>query len=272
MNNTTKTPTYRRVKLTPDLAREWLKRNTRNRRVVQRRVDQLAHAMKRGEWVENGDTFRFAADGRLIDGQKRAMAVIDSGVTIEAIVAENVADEAALTIDTGQARTFGQLITMLGYKDPMQAAATTRAIFLYETGQWQMYGRAEASQTQLLALLEKRQDDIYAALSRARVLHARVRGATKTVTSVAWWIFADIDRGDADRFFDMLTRGTANPGSPIDLLRRYLERMTTVRHLRPSRVVVLAMFIKAWNAWRQGEKMEALHFRPAGGEKFPVPR
>lgn len=67
------------LEVTPQQAKAWLKLNTLNRPVRQRYVTYLAEAMKRGEWVVNHQPIALNGN-RLIDGQHRLMAVVESGL------------------------------------------------------------------------------------------------------------------------------------------------------------------------------------------------
>ena len=74
------------VTLTPALAAEWLNSNTCNRPLSTLRASRYARDMKAGDWRFNGETISFTADGRLVDGQHRLTAVVESGVTIQQVV------------------------------------------------------------------------------------------------------------------------------------------------------------------------------------------
>ena len=67
-------------KITPELAREILKGNSKNRKIRQQRVDYLADEMKNGRWQISHQGICIATDGRVLDGQHRLLAVIQSGV------------------------------------------------------------------------------------------------------------------------------------------------------------------------------------------------
>ena len=59
------------VTVTPDMAFEMLEKNTRNRKVDEKRVRQYAKDMKSSRWALNGSTIVIAEDGTLLDGQHR---------------------------------------------------------------------------------------------------------------------------------------------------------------------------------------------------------
>ena len=81
--------TTKAVTVTPALAREFLKKAAAHRRVSQRYVDSYAAQMRAGEWVEEVSTISFSKDGKLLDGQMRLLALIETGLTMELLVTEN---------------------------------------------------------------------------------------------------------------------------------------------------------------------------------------
>jgi hypothetical protein len=105
------------ISVSPALAARWLERNESNRTVREGRVNALAEAMRRGEFVVTGDTIKFAPDGRLLDGQHRLWAVLESGVTVQMLVAYNIAPEAQVVMDTGAARKFADTLKWKGEKN-----------------------------------------------------------------------------------------------------------------------------------------------------------
>src|SRR5438105_4834244 len=67
------------VKVTPELARQWLESNEDNRRLSDEWVRKLARDMVNDEFPNVGETLKFDEKGRLIDGQHRLRAVVLSG-------------------------------------------------------------------------------------------------------------------------------------------------------------------------------------------------
>lgn len=100
--------------VTPSMAREWLKKNTDNRRLRQSHVDALRNAWDRGEWKLIHAGVAFATDGRLLDGQHRLTMV--AGLPDSSAVPLNVtsgADPAAFTvIDQGMRRTTSDVFSV----------------------------------------------------------------------------------------------------------------------------------------------------------------
>ena len=66
-------------KITPELAREYLKKNTDNyRKLARGTVRNYAEDIKNGRWELNGETIVFAESGVLQDGQHRLAAIIQA--------------------------------------------------------------------------------------------------------------------------------------------------------------------------------------------------
>lgn len=86
----------REESVTPTLAASYLAMNKLNRDRSSGHVRRLADAMLSGAWKENGDTIVFNC-GRLIDGQHRLAAIIESGVTVKMLIVEGVDADAFTT-------------------------------------------------------------------------------------------------------------------------------------------------------------------------------
>ena len=101
--------------ITPELASEYLAKNTNNYRVMSnQKVDIYAKDMKNGNWQENGEGIAFCEDGTLKDGQHRLQAIVRSGVTIPMLVVRGVASNVQV-YDWGTNRTSAQIARAGGY-------------------------------------------------------------------------------------------------------------------------------------------------------------
>lgn len=87
----------------PEGAAELLKINIGNRRVHKGAVERYAKAMTDGEWMVTGESMT-VSDGILINGQKRCLAVIKSGVTIRTPICFGVDLRSRTVIDGAQPR------------------------------------------------------------------------------------------------------------------------------------------------------------------------
>ena len=96
-------------KITPELASEYLGKNTNNRTIRSGRVDELSGVMSRGEWMLTHQGIAFAKNGELIDGQHRLLAVVKSGVTVEMMVTRGCSPETFKALDLHSKRTVGDI-------------------------------------------------------------------------------------------------------------------------------------------------------------------
>ena len=104
-------------KVTPEIAKFWMEKNIRNRTVNKDRVSKYAIEMKSGQWLDHHQGIAFYDDGTLADGQHRLLAVIESGMTINMVVAWGVPEESGLMIDGHQQRKAHQAIKISGLAD-----------------------------------------------------------------------------------------------------------------------------------------------------------
>lgn len=112
--------------VSPRMAEDMLKSMDVNRPVATSRVLTLANEMKLGKWQLNGETLIVSDTGKLLDGQHRLLAVIESDCTVEFAIASGVSESSFETIDTGKARSAGDIGAMAGVersKVVMAAAA-----------------------------------------------------------------------------------------------------------------------------------------------------
>lgn len=82
-------------RITPEIAKEYMKHNTKNprQRVSRSVVKAYADDMKNGRWQLNGEAIVFDEDGYLKNGQHRLLAVIMSGATVEMAVVRGISRE-----------------------------------------------------------------------------------------------------------------------------------------------------------------------------------
>lgn len=99
------------IKVTPEMADDWLSHNVHNNRTVrEEQVARYARDMVNGKWILTHQGIAFNEKGELIDGQHRLWAVLYSGCTVEMLVWHGITEEQLAKIDTGMARTSSDAI------------------------------------------------------------------------------------------------------------------------------------------------------------------
>lgn len=255
--------------ISPDLARDLLAKNPHNRNLRVRRVEQLAGAMTRGEWVFNGDAIRIADSGMLLDGQHRLAAIVRSGIPQTMLVVSGLPAITQETMDSGAKRSAGDILKLRGEKDVNRLAAITRIVLSYEQRQTFRNPQVMPTTQEVVATLD-RHPGIRGAVVQIRPLLSNVRCASGPM-GAAYYFFSLVDPTDAELFITRLAMGTdLGELSPIHALRRQL---TMPRGTRTMPMAIQgALTIKAWNYWRAGDTVKHLVWRPGGGtaEKFPM--
>lgn len=95
--------------VSPAMARTYLETNVNNRTKRGWWVSGLANMIKRGEWIPTHQGVAFSKSGRLIDGQHRLEAIIESNISVEMLVVTDVREDAYKVLDNGVKRTMADL-------------------------------------------------------------------------------------------------------------------------------------------------------------------
>lgn len=276
MEETTSQINYKRINLTPQMAKELLSNNTRNRAMRDKYVDALAATIRRGEWEFDGSPIRVSESGVLLDGQHRLMAIAEAGIPCDTMILTGLRDEVQLTIDSGKARRFSDYLKIIGIKDAPAVSSITRLYWMYERGHLGGKGnwrRPDPQPRQLMETYAQYQGKITKSVSRGYHVKGHGLKINATAVSVAHMILTPIDQADAAEFFERLRDGAGiKERDPIFALRRQLNSRPKHVHMRSDHQ--LALIIKAWNKWRDGEGVDMIVYRVGGAqvESFPEPK
>lgn len=244
------------------------RRNNNNRNLSERHVNRLARDMANGVFVYNGDNIRFASDGTLLDGQHRLAAIVKSDVALDLGVVWNLPNSTQDTMDDGRKRTMANVLELSGegYKAKTVASILRRLVML-ERGSLRNTGFAPTKR-EMQAYLDAHPDVQDSAAMAEHVRNGQAVRCAASTLGLAHYLFAQKDRAAANEFFTLLRTGAGlEAGNPILVLRNRLSIEGSTR-LASEQPEVLAWFIKAWNAWRQGKRIKIL--RHKAGEAFPV--
>lgn len=260
------------IDVTPELAELWLTRNSHNRNLRERQAQLYATDMLAGDWKWTGETVKFAADGALLDGQHRLRAVVIAGITVRFLVVRGLAPEAQEDVDRGIPRKFYDVLALRGEHDASALGAVVRRVHQWKAGiRRNLESGKGATVAQMLRTLDQH-PEIRDVVRRARSVASHC-DMPASVIGIAMWLFDDIDPDDSDFFFTRLADGQGLvKGDPIYELRRTLQSSKDVRGER-SQTYMLAVTIKAWNAYRNGDTVGLYRWRPGGAkpEQFPEP-
>lgn len=114
--------------ITPQRARKYLERNTKNRRVRPKIVSRYALAMQQGQWSLTGEPILFDTEGNLLDGQHRLHACIESSCSFRTVVIRGIQQDTFADINTGSSRNPGDALYLAGYSKSKMCAAAIKVI------------------------------------------------------------------------------------------------------------------------------------------------
>jgi hypothetical protein len=255
------------VNVTPADAAALLEKNDGNRLIAAGVVAKYKRDMISGKWMLNGQTIKIGKSGRLLDGQHRCLASIQSGATFQAIIVRNVDDGVFDTLDLGGRRSFSDVLSQRGEKSTAALAAALKWIWLYE--EQKIFDRVIAPTNSELDQL----------LAQNPALRESVKLANKMKVVVApgmgvalHHMFSAIDSTEASEFFDRLCDGqNLNKDNPVWHLRERFIKDRSERKVRMAEGERFVLAVKAWNATRQGKKITNLSWRGKGPSREAVP-
>lgn len=273
ISNTIKTDI---VTITPDIARELLGQNTKNRKISRANLARVTAALENGEWTLNGEAIKIARDGRVLDGQHRLYACAETGVPFQTLIVYGLPDETQDTMDTGKSRGAADVLAINGYSNPNDLAAITTGIIRMEN--WGLraatYNGAAAYPVTPKQVLQRVESEPELIDLMQYVMRVRKAGLSSKIAGILFYRFSQIDQVDAQFFFDRLISGeNLERGNPILSLRELLLNLKTEMKGARNPGYVAAVTIKAWNKFRAGEECQQLRFKQGGAnpEKFPEP-
>jgi hypothetical protein len=257
------------ITVTPAMAEEWLKQNTHNRNVRKRAVADYARDMKAGQWRLNGEAIKFAADGTLLDGQHRLLAVVEASIPVTLMVVTGLATETQETMDAGRKRTAADAFSLRGEANASTLASVLKRVWMWDQGDLRFAGNYTPTTAECAALLEER-PEIYRSVEIALRVHSAFRYLPQSVVGTAHHLFSRIAVDEAVWFFCRVGDGAdLSANHPILTLR---NRVMTDR--ADSRKVPdyrhMAYLIRAWNAVREDRPLSRIIQAPDA--PMPLPK
>ncbi|MFD0035827.1 hypothetical protein ACFVJK_48330 [Streptomyces sp. NPDC127172] len=243
--------------ITPDKAREMLRRNTHNRPIREARVHAYTRLMTGGLWHLNGEAIKIATDGTILDGQHRLLAVVKSGITIKTLVVTGLPMEAQETMDGGAKRSTGDVFSLRGEQNSAMLASVARKVWLWDSGDKRFSSKESPSSPELAALLGQ-----HSGLRRSADIAMRTyqtfRCIPPSIVGAAHHLASRIAPDDATWFFQRL-----GDGAELSLRHPVLTLRTKAMADKDARREVtdgrhMAHVMRAWNAVRDGKTLAVI--------------
>lgn len=104
--------------VTPEMAKQFLLKNTGNRPIKRCFVDEYKRAFASGDWHLTHQAIAFASDGTLLDGQHRLTAIAEGEIAVMLVVSMDVPETARLGMDIGKPRDWVDQMGFNGTERP----------------------------------------------------------------------------------------------------------------------------------------------------------
>lgn len=273
------------VKVSPAKARELIKLNLeKNRNITKTHMKTLSASMKAGNWMETGEPIIIDQYGRIIDGQHRLYAVIDSGITITATITYGVDPAAFDVMGTGKTRNLSDAMSTHGIDHSRAVTAAYRVYGDLQTttsSNFSAFGRRtrmdmKANRSEVIAWVKENNEVIQEIMevTCAKDAKAVLKPASLFNGFYFYLCFQGTNPDLADEFFENLIDGVEfeyGKQDPIYQLRkRLMEDQSKNARRMGTRVPLyetMAVIIKAYNAWVNNQKIRNLRF--ARSERWP---
>jgi hypothetical protein len=281
--------------VTPALAEEYLANMVNNRPLSETKVLEYAIAIDEGNWVVNGESLKFLADGRLFDGQHRLRACVLAAKPIETLVIRGITDMRAFaTVDVGKTRSHGDVFGIAGFHQSALASSVAMGVYLYTQKRLTIRGpiggriqrssplgqskiakklrslpsmSAQVPKEELVSFAGKHAAELADATAFAGTITRGRKFMLPAVVGSCYYLFREKDERTAKLFFKDLAEGAELASNdPVHVLREKLLANAT-SHARLNRWTVMALIIKTWNKRRVGDKARRLFL--IDDEDFP---
>jgi hypothetical protein len=250
--------------VTPEIAAEMLEHNDDNRRFRGTLAATYARHMRAGRWRFTGDPIQFSETGKLLNGQHRLSAIVQSGETCQFLVVRGLPDEAQQVMDIGSKRTTADALALIGQPGGRVLSAVATMI-LTEAG-------TIKQQVTTPEIIEAIRENPLIAWAVEMAGTIRIQNVTPTVVGYVYYRLALIDTDRAHSFFTSLIELTGLPhGSPILALHRRLAGEKSKPRTTAYRQETVALIFMAWNAWVRGETREIIKLARNASGRLSMP-
>ena len=253
------------VKLTQGGAKKLLQGNENNRHLNRNLINKYLRLMNIGRWVVNGETIKVGQqDGEfiLLDGQHRlnAIALADEPVAVTLVF--GLSPDHFKTIDTGRARSAGDILKMAGYKNVHVLSASVRWMLTYERDE-KLHWTSELCPEDILEGLKRwpRMQDL---TTNAEHLRSVLQ---PSIGTFFMYVTQHIDPEMCFEFFNKLEHGEGlGKKDPILALRKIMTKYRSQQVLLAKRYT-MAYVINTWNAFYSDVTVGSIRWRT--GQSFP---
>lgn len=255
------------IEITPEIATDLMTLNLNNRPIHINTIKRYGGDLGAGDWKFTGDPFKISDKMTFLDGQHRALAIIESGKSMIVNIQTGVPEDSFQVMDTGRVRSSGDALAILGFKEWNSMAAAIRSeIYFREQNKTSGHINNNFVLNHDVVKWVKDENNLKLMLECLDFSLTFLRKKAKflSVSTWAWtyYILSKKHKKQATEFMSSLATG-ANLGfrNPIYLLREKLLKFTRTKSGQVGKTdmdIKIKYFIRAWNHYRLGEKPREL--------------
>lgn len=260
--------------VTPEMAKEWLRANDKNRNLRANVVIDFTRDMLNGAWEYNGETISFSWDGFLLDGQHRLTALVEAGKTdpdvfIEVLVVFGLDPATQMTMDRGVKRSPADFLRLEGYENSPLLAAIAKKWWSWERGDDKFKGNAKPTNAEYKQLLDTH-GEIKRSAEIALRVYKKFKFVPKSVVGTAYCLFLQKNPNRVPEFFSRLEDGAnLSAGHPILVVRdRFAAEYGNGR--QTATWLQLGYLVRAWNAYVEDRTLDSIVLGPASDMPRPT--
>lgn len=263
---------FKKMLITPSIAKQFLEGNVSNRMVNHHVVNQYSADMTKGQWkIDTGEVIKISKSNIILDGQHRLLAIVKSNVPIYFHVAFDVEDSVFDVLDTGKIRNTTDIFKINGIqKNTLLPSIIMQYNHILANKYYIMQGYDKNTSQNLLKQYHEAPEfwqnvgrisnNYY--LSFAKILMPSMIGGF-----YAFFVKSNIDL--ADSFFSQLCTGSNITNNTILLLRnKLIQDKVSVKKMQ--KLTKIIFIIKTWNAFALNKELKNLRF-DADIEQIPTP-
>jgi len=253
--------------VTPEIAEELLKFNTRNRPKKPKNISRYANDMASRNWPVTGDTIKFSDKKRLCDGQNRLMACVRAGVAFTTHFVFGIDDDAFDRLDQGRNRDGSDILHNAGYSNTNALAGAVRWAHLIDTDRAKQ--RDTFQPPEILRLVRERYPDLPPLIPQARQIYNNTNQPASMVAGLLYH-FRKANAAKASEFALAWEMGNiAGKHRPLGIMQARITELKNSTSGRIHDVVRAALIVLAWNLFVQGRKGTKSVFIWDPAEPFP---
>lgn len=232
--------------------------NSLNRIINDNTVTQYGRDMAEGKWIPNGESVKRCDNGRIVDGQHRLWACIQSQAPFKTAFVNNIpakdADKVFVTTDIGRVKIPSAFLSASGVGYGGIVAPAARLIMAYKNHK--TLTKTHMITTPEIVEFGKKHEH----LADSAAFVAKYQGYAPVSTLCAWhFLMSEKSAEDAAKFIIDLKQGTGlSKGDALYAMRERLIQNKQSRTQKLNSKSVFALGLNIWNDRRRGMKRQVI--------------